>query len=408
MAFAIIFAIMILILISGCAKQGMPAEKPAGGGPEAQLPALEPGEWRPTGKDDCQKPELQQKCDEYCSKNPGACPGWLSPEQRGESSGTQPFTLPSEEEIAQLTRNYPDVIKAINEGPAMYGEGPEGQGSITDDSLKEMKETGFNTVQLFITTKQKDNGLYIEPYQKSILLNDIIKVKKSGLAVWVAFTYAEGPAPEQKIGAYDQFKPLFLEFVKETSKELEEYKVEYITVHTEPDLIFQNQGWSAEEVKASLIDFFPSGNAAARENFAGKIINKITELIYLSGNKEILDASLKNVDIAAIDKGPPPGMMGLEEYKKEFDDYQTFAILAKEKNVPWMVGEYWTYDYFKTPTDYVKENQAKLAQISFDAYLKTMPKGVGYTWNDFSAFSLQPNGEATRQEVKSFFEQLNG
>lgn len=90
--------------------------------------------------EDCQKPELKQKCDEYCSKNPGSCPGWRS---------TEP--LPSEEEKTSLTRNYPDVIKAINEGPAMYGQGPGTQGSITDESLKEMKETGFNTVQLFIS-----------------------------------------------------------------------------------------------------------------------------------------------------------------------------------------------------------------------------------------------------------------
>lgn len=391
----IIFTLLIIgvLLLSGCAEK-----KTSGEGPEK---ILEGEGWHPTSKEDCQKPEFQQKCDEYCSKNPESCPGWRGPEQGGEES-----VLLSEEEKASLTRNYPLIIKAINEGPAMYGQGPGTQGSITDESLKEMKETGFNTVQLFITPEKKDGKLYIESYHKSVLLNDIVKAKKLGLAVWVAFTYAQGPAPEQKIGAYNTFKTSFLEFVKETSKELEEYKVEYVTVHTEPDLVFQNQGYNSEETKNNLIDFFPAGNAAARENFKGKLINKVTELNYLTINKEILDASLKNVDIAAIDKGPPPEAMGLENYKKEFENYQKFATLAKEKNIPWMVGEYWAYDYFATPSGYVKENQAQLAQVSFDAYLKTTPKGVGYAWNDFSAFKQQPNGEATRLKLKEFFSKI--
>ncbi len=323
------------------------------------------------------------------------------PGQPAEEKGT------GEEEEVSLTRNYPSIIKAINEGPAMYGRGgPDSQGSITDESLEKMKETGFNTIQLLIIPEQQNNVFSIEPYSKSVLLNDIIRIKKANLAVWVALSYASGPAPEQKIDTYDKFKTPFLEFIKETSRELEEYKVEYFSVHNEPDLVFKNQGWGTGEPKSALIDYFPAANAAAREKFTGKLINKITEITYLSNNREVLDASLENVDIAAIDVGPPPNMMSIEFYKKEFDSYQKFANFAKEKNVPWMVGEYWAYDYFQTPTDYVKENQVKLAQTSFSAYLKTTPKGVGYTWNDFSTFSLQPNGEATRLAIKNFFGQV--
>lgn len=328
-------------------------------------------------------------------------------EQGGKPQSTQPFTIPSEEEKASLTRNYPSIIKAINEGPAMYGRGgPGSQGSITDENLEKMKETGFNTVQLLIIPEQQNSAFSIESYSKSVLFNDIIKIKKANLAVWVAFSYAAGPAPEQKIDAYNKFKTPFLKFIKETSKELEEYKVEYFSVHNEPDLVFKNQGWDAGELKSALIDYFPAANAAAREKFNGKIINKITELKYLSENREVLNASLENVDIAAIDVGPPPGRMAIEFYKKEFDSYQKFANFAKEKNIPWMVGEYWAYDYFQTPTDYVKNNQVKLAQASFDAYLKTIPVGVGYTWNDFSTFGLEPNGEAARLEIKHFFSKL--
>ncbi len=361
--------------------------------------------WRPT-EAECRNPELQQKCDEYCSQHPDACPGWISPDKRGAFSGAQPLALPSKEEKASLMRNYPSTIKAINEGPAIYGTGPGTGGSITNENLEKIKDTGFNTVQLFIMPAQEDGKFYIDPYNESVLFNDIIKVKKSNLAAWVAFTYASGPAPEQKIGSYNKFKPAFLEFVKKISKELEEYKVEYITVHTEPDLIFQKQEWGGTEVKNNLIDFFPSGNIAARENFSGKIINKVTDLNYLSRNGEVLDAALEDVDIVAIDVGPPPNQMNLEIYRKEFDSYQKFASLTAEKNVPWMVGEYWMTDFFQAPSSYVKKNQVQLARASFDAYLKTLPKGAGYTWNDFSTFSLEPNGEATRLAIKDFFSKM--
>ncbi len=328
--------------------------------------------------------------------------------QRGMfSSGPPQFTLPSGKEKASLARKYPAMIKAINEGPAIYGQGgPGSQGSITDENLLKMKEAGFNTVQVVVTPEQQGGKFQIDAYSKSVLLNDIVKIKKANLAVWAALSYAQGPAPEQKIGAYSKFKAPFLAFIKDVSKEMEEYKIEYLSVHNEPDLVFPRQGWSKAEVKNTLVDFFPSANAAAREEFKGKIINKVTDLDYLAQNQDVLNAALENMDIAAIDVGPPPTQMGLESYKKEFDRYQKFATLAKEKNMPWMVGEYWMTDYFQTPNSYVKENQLSLAQASFDAYLKTMPKGVGYTWNDFSAFALKPNGEATRQLIKNFFSKI--
>ena len=71
-----------------------------------------------------------------------------------------------------------------------------------------------------------------------------------------------------------------------------------------------------------------------------------------------------------------------------------------------MNAEYWQYNYFEIPTEYIKQNQLKYVQAPFNAYLGAEPKGVGYTWNDFSTFTLEPNGEATRLALKDFFKKI--
>ena len=110
------------------------------------------------------------------------------------------------------------------------------------------------------------------------------------------------------------------------------------------------------------------------------------------------------MDIAGVDVGAPMELMSVEEYKEWFDDYQFYATAAQEKGIPWMNAEYWQYDFeLSSPSQFIKDNQAKYAKISFDAYLSTSPKGVGYVWNDFGTFSLEPNGQATQQEIEKFF-----
>jgi len=85
--------------------------------------------------------------------------------------------------------------------------------------------------------------------------------------------------------------------------------------------------------------------------------------------------------------------------------YQYYADLAEKAGVLWMNAEYWQYNYFEIPTEFVKQNQLKYAQAPFDAYLEVEPKGAGFTINDWSSFTL-PQGEETRLAVKEFFEKI--
>jgi len=317
------------------------------------------------------------------------------------------LSLPSEDEIASLTRNYPTVIKAINEGPAIYSQsGPSGNKIISDETIEKMKDSGFNTVQMLVIDTQEGDKYVADEYSKSTLLNDIVKIKQHGMAVWIALEYINAPPGSGvKMKPYNEFKPAFLNFCKEIGTLLENYKVEYLTVNNEPDMFFREQEWGTEEqINQIAAEFIPLANEAAKETFNGKIINKATLLSKMPDY--LLDAYLTDVDIPSIDVGPPAGGMSMDEYKTWFDEYQLFATAANNKNLPWMVGEYWQFNYFEDASTYVKENQVELAQVSFDAYLNVTPKGMGYSWNDFSAFSLQPNGEATRQAIKTFFEKI--
>lgn len=320
-----------------------------------------------------------------------------------EQGGRAQLAVPSDAVIATLARNYQSVIKACNEGPSRYTEnGPFMV--ISDDTLSKMKETGFNTVQLLVIGGQESTGFVADEESKILLLNDIVKIKQGGMAVWVAFEYINAPPGSgKKLSDYAKFKTDYFSFIREFGAILEKYKVEYVTVNNEPDLFFQEQTqWGTEtQIFSYVAEFMPLANKAVKETFRGKIINKVTQVQKRPQN--VIDASFADVDIASIDVGPPAGI-GMEDYRKEFvGEYNSYAKEAQKKGMPWMVGEYWAHNFKEQPSDYVKQNQLTLAKASFDAYLATTPKGIGYTWNDFTAFSFVPNGEATRLAIREFF-----
>ncbi len=391
----IIIFILILCFIfitgaSGCQQlQGPPS------GPRCNAPA---GEWIPQqGECPGTTADMKAKCDAFCLKYPDCC----GKENESTFGGQQAFDLPEESEIAQLKRVYPTTIKAINEGPNMYGQGKNEL--ISDETIDKMKDSGFNTVQMLVIDSQEGDKYYIVGDSQSILLNDIVRIKKKGMAVWIALEYVNAPpGSDEKLEPYTSFKPAYIAFCKEMGELFEKYKVEYFTVNNEPDLFLQEQTqWGTEEEIDKMVqEMFVQANIAAKEKFNGKMINKITQT--KKRPQETLDASFKNIDIASVDVGPPASeAMGLETYRSEFEEYQFYASQAEKAGVPWMVGEYWTYNYFEEANDYVKSNQLILAEFSFDAYLKVIPKGVGYSWNDFTSFSL-PQGEQTRQALKEF------
>lgn len=419
--------LVLLFFIAGCAEktERLFAEQPEEGAeekgmfgqeksyevPREEMPpegiacSIKPGEWHP-GQGECPgtTTESKTRCDEFCTKHPDCCLQRAG--GRGGFGEQNLVELPSEEEISKLARNYPSIIKAINEGPTIYKQGTAEV--ISDETLDRMKETGFNTIQVLIIDDCSGEKCIIEEYSKNVLLNDIVKAKQKGLAVWVALEFINAPpGSEKKLPEYETFKPAYLDLCRETGELLENYKVEYFTVNNEPDLFLQEQThWGSEaEIDKKVAEIFVLSNSAAKEKFSGKMINKITQV--KKRPKETIDASFKNVDIASIDVGPPANaQMGIEGYKSDFEDYQYYASLAEKAGVPWMVGEYWTYNFFETPNDYVKANQKTLARISFDAYLSVSPKGVGYSWNDFSAFNVQPDGEETRLAVKDFLRKI--
>lgn len=400
----IILAAFVAPGIIGRFKQG----GPMGGGPQGSGPgtcaSLQTGEWAPE-KNECpsQNAELSAKCDEFCVKHPDCC-GDRTDGDKPFGGQEKIFTLPSAWTIMGLKRSYPETIKALNEGPNIYTR--EGKAEIiSEEKLKVIKEAGFNTVQTLLIGKKDENGkLVFNETNNSVLLNDIVAIKKQGLAVWVALDVMGVPADRQtgSLGDYQNFKTSFLEFTRDSAELMEKYKVEYFTSNNEPDKPFKEQvSWGEAGINANLVDFMPATNAVAREKFKGKIINKIT-----SSQKhtfEVIAASFANVDIAGIDVGPFMGNgISLTEYKKKFEEYQFYASLAEKAGVPWMNAEYWQGDFEGGYSDFTKNNQLKYAQVSFDAYLKVSPKGQGYVWNDWATFSL-PQGEATKRAITEFF-----
>ncbi len=397
-----------LFLILACQPQGErelvrdSSERPDGP-PGGFQCSLQPGEWHPQqGECPGTTPEMNSKCEEFCVKHPDCC---NKEQERGDSGGRNHFALPEAKDIVGLTRNYPSIIKAINEGPAIYGQGQ--YKIISDETLNLMKETGFNTIQLLTINDCTGEKCVMDESSKSVLLNDIVKAKQKGLAVWVATELVNAPpGSDIKLPEYQKFKSIYLDFLGEFGELMEEYQVEYVTVNNEPDLFLQEQTqWGSEkQISQYVAEIMPLANSAVKEKFTGNVINKITQP--KKRTAEVLAASFKSVDIAGIDVGPPmSAQLSYENYAKEFDDYQYYADLAEKAGVPWMNAEYWQYNYFEIPTEFVKQNQLKYAQAPFDAYLEVEPKGAGFTINDWSSFTL-PQGEETRLAVKEFFEKI--
>jgi len=393
------FAAVLMVFLSGCTIGG-----PGTGGPPCQTSS---GEWVPAqGECPGSDAETQQKCNTFCDSHPDCC---------GERGGNESsyrwqtlLPLPSDAEIAALARNYPITIKAINEGPMIYSQNGSAA-VISDATLARMKDTGFNTVQIMLIGKKVANGTIVfNEENNAVLLNDVVAIKKSGMAVWVVLDMAGyADAASNPYASYAEFKPAYLNLVRLSAPLMDKYKVEYFTPCNEPDKYFkeQTQWGSADDINAYLEEFFPTMNAEARRNFDGKLIGKITQIS--KHDPKVVNASLAGVDIGGVDVGPNlDGAPTIDRYEQEFGDYQLYATAAAAKAVPWMNAEYWQGDFFVDYSDHVKNNQLAYANVSFNAYLVVMPKGVGYTWNDFSTFSLQPQGEQTRLAIKEFFEKI--
>lgn len=367
--------------------------------------AVEQGEWEPA-RGECPGTtiEMRTKCNEFCEKHPDCCG-----ERDGNASGNfggreEILPLPTNKIVSNLQRNYPETIKALNEGPNIYTR--EGKAEIiSDENLEKAKSIGFNTVQVLLIGKKENEKLVFNEMNNAVLLNDIVAIKKHGLAVWVALDFGGPPDAKADLGDYNELKSSFLDFAKNSAELMEKYKVEYLTVNNEVDKPFKEQEqWSAAEINNYLADFLPATNAVAREKFNGKLINKITKT--QNHVKKVIDASFQNTDIAGVDVGPPmDGGMSLSVYQAEFSEYQYFASLAEKAGVPWMNAEYWQGDFDWGYSDFAKNNELAYAKVSFDAYLKTVPKGVGYVWNDLRTFSL-PQGEETKNALKEFLDSI--
>lgn len=373
--------------------------------PEQARCTVAPGDWEPArGECPGDTVESRTKCNNFCEKYPECCGG------RNENAGgmfggrEEILPLPTDKIVSKLKRNYPDTIKALNEGPNIYVR--EGRAEIlSEETLAGIKAIGFNTIQVLLIGKKENGKLIFNEVNNAVLLNDIVAIKKSGLAVWVALDFAGSPDVKTNLGDYQELKSSFLDFTKLSAKLMEKYKVEYLTVNNEIDKPFKEQKqWSAEEINNRLADLMPAAGAVARREFNGKLINKITQT--QNHAQKVLDASLQNVDIAGVDVGPPMDRgMSLSMYRAKFNEYQYYASLAEKAGIPWMNAEYWQGDFDAAYADFVAANELKYAQVSFDAYLRTVPKGVGYVWNDLRTFSL-PQGEATKNALKQFFDRI--
>jgi hypothetical protein len=393
----LVLTVVAAVFLSGCATGG-----PGAGGQPCQT---SPGEWVPAqGECPGSDAETQQKCNAFCDAHPDCCG------ERGPPGGQTTLPLPSGAEVAALTRSYPTTIKAIDEGPMIYSQnGPATV--ISDATLAEMKDIGFNTVQIMIIGSRADNGTIVFNEQNNaVLLNDIVAIKKAGMAAWVVLDmsgYGSGGATAGRYASYPDFKAAYGNLVRLSAPLLEKYKVEYFTPCNEQDKYFNEQtGWgTAAQVDGYLMDFYPAMNGDARLTFGGKLISKMTQPA--KRDPAVTAVMIASADIAGVDVGPYIGeSRSMESYAEDMGDYQLYATAAAAKGVPWMNAEYWQGDFFADYPAYVRENQLAFANVSFSSYLAATPRGVGYTWNDFSTFSLQPQGESTRLAIKAFFEKV--
>lgn len=407
----IIFWVVAIVLISGFVALVL-SKFDFGKGyfqQQAGLPCrISAGEWQPQrGECPGNTLEIQAKCEEFCKKHSDCCPGWRENDKggfggKGEWGGRQElFPLPSESEISSLNRNYPAIIKALNEVQEIYPDGGKAE-IISDEKIQKIRDTGFNTIQFLLIGKRKNGTIVFDEYNNALMLNDIAKIKKSGIAVWVALDTGGGPpTPDVNLGAYEEFKTAFLNLVQESSKLMEMYQVEYFTVNNEPDMYFNLQkDWgSKEDIENKTAEFMLATTSLARKNFKGKLINKIT--MVRNHYKNVIDASFTNVDIAGIDVGTSP-QLDLEKAIAHFEgEYNLYASESEKRGVQWMNAEYWVGG----DSEQDKENQLNYLKISIDAYSKASPKGVGYTYNSLSTFSF-PKGKETRLALKEFLSKM--
>ncbi len=388
------------IIIIGLVVGAIILVKPKDGGIQRGNPCdVSTGEWVPQqGECPGTTTEMNNKCNEFCSLHPDCCSG----EATSGGPGQTLLPLPSESEIASLTRNYVTTIKAINEGVNIYpiSEAPS---VISKDELQKMKDSGFNTVQVYLVGRwdKSSNKIIFNDVNNAILVNDIVAIKKEGLTVWIALDPSGGKEINLSGYDYQKYKSAYMNLVNLSSSLMEKYKVEYLTVNNELDHFFTLENIA----ESNLLDLYPATNELARKNFNGKLINKITGPRLHSD--EMLAASFKNVDIAGVDVGPfISENRPISDYKEQFNDYQFYATKAAAAGVPWMNAEYWIGDFGIEPSQYLKEHELEFATIPFDYYLDVVPAGVGYTWNEMSLFSLQPYGEETRLAMKEFLAKI--
>lgn len=403
--------ITVLIFVIGCAEReserGLEERELEGieGPPDGhKCEGLQEGEWVPQ-PGECNNQEMQNKCNEFCQKHPDCCPGWRADYVSSEGGpGQTLLPMPSDEEVASLKRTYPDIIKAIDEGPLIYNVNTAAE-VISNEVLDEMKESGFNAVQVLLIGKWEGDKIIFNEVNNRVLLNDIVAIKKKDMAVWVALDMAGGPpVPGVSLGeSYEQFKSAFLNFLELSTPLMEKYQVEYLTVNNEADKFFNDQKkWAStkEQINEYLIDFYPATNELARKSFNGKLINKITKPE--KHTAEFLTATFKNVDIAGVDVGPPiSDSFDISIYQEGLEAYQFYAAKAEEAGIPWMNAEYWMSD-FGGATPAQKEHQLECVNAAIDAYSVATPKGVGFTYNEFATFSWEPDGEKTRVVMKEF------
>ncbi|MDD5699855.1 MAG: hypothetical protein PHH00_01525 [Candidatus Nanoarchaeia archaeon] len=398
----ILFGIIALVVIG--AVVAFILLKPGQNQPGGSQCDVSPGEWVPQ-EEECQNNQsLQNQCNEFCSNHPDCCPGWSEGDYAGSQGGPGQalLPLPSDSDVASLTRNYVAKIKAIDEGPLIYEVGVAPK-IISDEELDKMKATGFNTIQVLLVGKWEGDKIVFNEVNNRVLLNDIVAIKKKGMAVWVAISMGGAPTEGMVLADnYEKFKSGYMNLVNLSSPLMEEYKVEYFTVNNEPDMFFNLQtAWGTKsQINDDLIDFYPATIELARKSFYGKIINKMTSPD--TGTDEFLAATFENVDIAGVDVGPYINdNFDMAIYKEGLDKFQIYATKAAAAGVKWMNAEYWLSDFGESPVS-SKEHQLECVNAAFDAYLDATPKGVGFTYNEFATFSWQPDGEATRLAMKEF------
>lgn len=180
----------VLLFIAGCAPKEPPLEQqmlsqevqPVGD----EIPPLgvEPGEWFPTRDTDCKSPEFEERCNKFCSKYPGLCPGWrappggerLQPSEMGEPSAQPEASMPWKYGGSAVPGKYADaeVVDLGNGKYRMYySEEPEASGfkgrvysALSSDGKSWAQESGTRMEwATFPSVLKLDGGTYRMYYQ---------------------------------------------------------------------------------------------------------------------------------------------------------------------------------------------------------------------------------------------------